>query len=304
MCLRLVQLGSQVLNLCLELRVNVLVLDCPFITKFLVILRANIDIVEEHECLNKLLNAVNPIGLRSIDCVQKRENDFKSTQAGFVCRILDNGNTQDLVFTPPDSPSVLNLEIVIFRIATKNQNAVISQNILYAHHGGISKSNGIDHKSKSGVKCEDFKRSFVLLHIGFPIRKNHAVGSTANVPPLGQFCVLRRFILRKSVIVQESNRFRDSRIVFPADILNRLPHQITNLEGNDLVGSVLNNFVVDFRANILFPIKNRLVTLVIPIQVVNICLVQKMNEQGLLKNINDVIVVDFGNISINHSASK
>ena len=260
--------------------------------------------MEKHKSLNKLLYAVQSVRLHIVDCVQKREDDFKSTQTGFVCRVLNDGNTQILFLAPPDCPSVFHLIIVVGGVTAKDQHSIIFQNILNTHHGGIAQGRGIDHKGIARVKRENLKRSFVLFHISRTIGKNHAVGSSTNVRPISQLLILCGLILRQSIIIELRDFLGNFLVIPTTDILDRLTHQIANLERYDFIGSVLNDFVIDFRPNFFLSVKNRLISLVVSVQITNICLVHEVNEQGLLQNINDVIIVDCGHIGINHPAAK
>ena len=260
--------------------------------------------MEEHEGLNELLHAVNAVRLRGIDCVQQRKDDLKGTQPGLVGRVLNDGDAQILLFASSDCPGIFHFIEVVIRIAAKDQNPIVFEDILHAHNGRIAEGRGVDHKSKARVKGVNLKGGLVLFQISFAVRQHHSVRCAADVPPLGQFSVLGGFIFGQSVVIQPGYRLSDTLVIFPADILNRLTHQVADLEGHDLIGPILNDFVVDFRPNILLPVKNGLIALVIPVEVVNIRLVHEVSEQSLLENINDVVVVDLGHIGIDYPTTK
>ena len=155
-------------------------------------------------------------------------------------------------------------------VATKNQIAVLVLHILHAHHGRVAEGGGVDHKSEAGVKGENLEGGFVFLCIGFPIRKHHAIGSATNVRPVRQFLVLGRLILTENIIVQAADLSGNVLVIASAHILNGFTHQIANLEGHDLIGSVLNDFVADFRPYILLTVKHGLISTIVPIEIVNV----------------------------------
>ena len=268
------------------------------------ILSVNINIVKQHERLYELLHTIKAVALHGVNSVQQREDDLKGSQPSLIRRVFDDGNTQNLRFAPNDRPSILHFVVVVTGVATENQIAVLVLHILHAHHGGIAEGGGVDHKSEAGVKGENLERSFVFLYIGFPIRKHHAVGSAANVRPVRQFLVLGRLILAENIIVQAADLSGNVLVIAAAHILNGFTHQIADLEGHDLIGSVLNDLVADFRPYFLFPVKHGLISTIVPIEIVNVGAVLQMDEQSLLQNINDVPGIDFGNIGIDHTATK
>ena len=122
--------------------------------------------------------------------------------------------------------------------------------------------------------------------------------------PVRQFLVLGRLILTENIIVQAADLSGNALVIAAAHILNGFPHQIADLEGHDLIGSVLNDFVADFRPYFLLSVKHRLISTIVPIEIVNVGAVLQMDEQSLLQNINDVPGIDFGNIGIDHTATK
>ena len=189
-------------------------------------------------------------------------------------------------------------------VATENQIAVLVLHILHTHHGGVAEGGGVDHKSEAGVKGENLEGGFVFLHIGFPIRKHHAVGSTADMRPVCQLLVLGRLILTENIIVQAADLSGNVLVITSADILDGFAHQIADLEGHVLIGSVFNDFVADFRPYFLLTVKHGLISTIVPIEIVNVGAVLQMDEQSLLQNINDVPGIDFGNIGIDHTATK
>ena len=65
------------MNLRFQRGVNIPELDCALVPQFLVVLTADVNIMEQHQCLNELLYAVNSVALRHVDCVKQRNHDFK-----------------------------------------------------------------------------------------------------------------------------------------------------------------------------------------------------------------------------------
>ena len=122
--------------------------------------------------------------------------------------------------------------------------------------------------------------------------------------PVRQFLVLGRLILTENIIVQAADLSGNALVIASAHILDGFAHQIADLKGHDLIGSVLNDLVTDFRPYFLFSIKHGLISTIVPIEIVNVGAVLQMDEQSLLQNINDVPGIDFGNIGIDHTATK
>ena len=173
---------------------------------------------------------------------------------------------------------------MIVSVTTENQISVFVCNIADTHHRPVTQSRRIHHESVPGVRGKDFKRGFVFVTVKGFIRQDNAIRSTANIPPLSQFSVLRSFIFRESIIVQLGNCVRNTGVILSSHILNGFSHQIADLEGNDFIGSVLYNFVVNLRPNFLLAVQNRLISLVIAIEIINLSLVLEMNRYGLLQN--------------------
>ena len=234
--------------------------------------------MEQHERLYELLYTVKAVALHGVNSVQQREDDLKGSQPSLIRRVLDDGNTQNLRFAPNDRPSVLYLVVVVTGVATENQVSVLVLHILHAHHGRIAEGGGVDHKSEARVKGENLKGSFIFLHIGFPIRKHHAIGSAANVRPVRQFLVLGRLILAENIIVQAADLSGNVLVIASAHILNGFTHQIADLEGHDLISSVFNDLVADFRPYFLLPVKYGLISTIVPIEIVNVGAVLQMDE--------------------------
>ena len=302
--LRLIKLGSQIFNLCLELRVNVLELDCSLSPKLLIILRGNIDIVEQHKSLNELLNTVKTVAVHIVHSVQKGKNDLKGTEPSIVQRVFHNRNTKHLFLRLQDHPSVADLVVVVFGVAAINSRTVTLDHILHAHDHGRTKAIVADNESKPRVERENLEWGFIFLHIGFSVRKNHAVGGAADVRPISQLLVLCGFVLGRNITVQRGNLLGDALVINPADILDGFTHQVADLEGNDLVCSVFNDLVVDLRPYFLHTGEDRLIALVIPVEVFHVSLICGVGGECFLQNFNHIAAIDFGNIGGDDLSSK
>ena len=97
--------------------------------------------------------------------------------------------------------------------------------------------------------------------------------------PISQLLVLCGFVLGRNITVQCGNLFGDALVINPADILDGFTHQVSNLEGNDLVCPVFNDLVVDFRPYFLLTTKDRLISLVIPIEVFHVGLIRGVSGE-------------------------
>nr|DAZ18689.1 MAG TPA: hypothetical protein [Caudoviricetes sp.] len=301
--LALVQLCGEIFDLGLELRVNVLILDCALLTELGVIGRRNIDIVEKHKCLHKLLHAVKAVGVHIIHCVQQRKHDLKSTKARIVQRIFDDGNSQYLFLGTGDL-KILDLKVPVLRIYAENTSGLFLLDIFHAHEGRGTERILVHHEGETRVECKQLKGSFIFLHIGFAIRKNHAVRSAANVCPLRQLLILSSFILGENIIVQFSHTTRNSFVISTTDILDRFTHQITDLEGNNFICPVFNNNILDFRPDFLFATQHGLSALVVAIEIFDLTLIPKVRDKGFPQNINHIVGSNFRHIGINDSAPK
>ena len=121
--------------------------------------------------------------------------------------------------------------------------------------------------------------------------------------PISQLFVLSSFVLGKHIIIQSCHAVSDCFIVTTSNILNRLSHQIADLEGNNLIGPVLNHGVVDLRSNLFPSVQNRLISLIVSIEIINLGPVLKMNGKCLLQNTHNISIRDFLYIGINHSTT-
>ena len=302
--LRLIKLGSQIFDLCLELRVNILELDCTLSPKLLIILGGNIDIVEQHKSLNELLNTVKTVAVHIVHSVQKGKNDLKGTEPSIVQRIFHDGNTKYLFLGFQNHPSVADLVVVVFGVAAINSRTVTLDHILHAHDHGRTKAIVADNESKPRVERENLEGGFIFLYIGFTVRKNHAVGGAADVRPISQLLVLCGFVLGRNIAVQRGNLLGNALVINPADILDGFTHQVADLEGNDLVCSVFNDLVVDLRPYFLHTGKDRLIALVIPVEVFHVSLICGVGGECFPQNFNHIAAIDFGNIGGNDLSSK
>ena len=124
------------------------------------------------------------------------------------------------------------------------------------------------------------------------------------MPPVSQFSISGCLILRQHIVIQSGNLIRNSAFVFPAHILDRLTHQIAGLEGNNLVRPVLDNDVVNLRPDFFLPAPDRLLTLVVAVEVVNLALILDVRKQGFLKNRDNIIPCNFFNIRINYTPAE
>ena len=259
----MIQLRNKVLDLRFLLRVNVLKLNCAVLPQCGILFLGNTHIVEQKQGLHELLHAVHAVGFHIVDCIQQIQDDFKCTQSCTVCRVLDDGNTQNLRLTANDPPCVGHFIEMVFRITAENDCPIFHLDILDRHKGRITQLHGIHHKAKPWVKGINLKRGFVLIFRG--VRHDHAIGRAAYVKPVRQLLILCRFVLGQNIIVQLCDHFSRFFIGYSADILDRLSHQVADLEGHDLVCPVFDNLVVNLRAHILYSGKDRLVAFIVPV---------------------------------------
>ena len=118
--------------------------------------------------------------------------------------------------------------------------------------------------------------------------------------PVYQLLVLEWLVLRQHIVIQSQHLGSNAFLTAPAHILDRLANQIPGLERNDLICSVLHNHVVDFRADFLYTVKDWLLSLVIPVQVINLCLILQVRKQCLLQHVDDIPLVYIRNLGVNH----
>ena len=118
--------------------------------------------------------------------------------------------------------------------------------------------------------------------------------------PVHKFFVLEWLVLRKHIVIQGQHFRSDVLRAAPAHILHRLTHQIPGFEGNNLIGPILNDHVVDLRPYFLHPVQDRLLPSVISVQIMDFRLVLQVRKHGLLQHGNDVPLGDLRSLGIDH----
>ena len=173
--------------------------------------------------------------------------------------------------------TVLHEIVAVLRVNGVVGNLVIVLAVLHCHKRLIADFIGIHNKGVSRVECIQFKRGLVFL--APRVRQNQSERCSANHLPFHDFLVLGRFILCKHQLIQAGNRRRNGLLAALADILDRFSAQIPDLKGHNLVGTIFYNTIADFRAYLLGAVQNRLLTLVVVPQVINLRAVQSVNGQ-------------------------
>ena len=219
--------------------------------------------MEQQQRLHELLHAIHAVGFHIVDCIQQIQNDFKRAKSCAVCRVLNNGNPQNLRFATNNLPCVGHFIEVVFCVTAENDCPIFHLDILDRHEGRISQLHGIHHKAKPWIKGINLKRGFIFIFRC--VRHDHAISRAADVEPVRQFLILCRFVLGQNIIVQFCHHLGDFFIGSSADILDRFAHQIADLKGHDFVCPVFDNLVVNLRAHILYSGKDRLVAFIVPV---------------------------------------
>ena len=122
--------------------------------------------------------------------------------------------------------------------------------------------------------------------------------------PVRQLLVLGGLVFRKRIIVELGHALSDGFIVPPADVLHRLTQKIPDLERNNLVRPVHNDLVVDFWPDVLYPAQNGLVSLVIPVKILNVRPVHLVDGHSLLQNIHHISPGDVLNVRVDNLPTK
>ena len=136
----LVQSTGQIRYFGFQLRVNIPELNSPFLSQLLIILRRNVYVMEKHECLDELFNTILAVTVRKVDCVKERDNQLKRTDTGNVQRIFDDGNITQNVRLCLDDMRFYNLKILMVRVATIVNYAVVIHHILDTQKQLVSKT--------------------------------------------------------------------------------------------------------------------------------------------------------------------
>ena len=197
---------------------------------------------------------------------------------------------------------VLHEIIAVLRINGVACNLVIVLAVLHRHKRLVADFVGIHHKGISRVERIQLKRGLIFL--APCVRQNQSERCSANHLPFHNLLVLGRFILREHQLIQAGNRRRNGLLAALADILNRFSAQIPDLKGHDFIRTVFYNTIADFRANLLGAVQNRLLTLVIVPQVINLRAVQSVNGQCLEQHFHDILICDFGDATLDNSAPE
>ena len=114
--------------------------------------------------------------------------------------------------------------------------------------------------------------------------------------PICQFLILCGLILGKTVAVQNGDLVGNHLIIASADILNGFPHQIADLEGYDLISTVLDHIVLNLRADFLFTVQNRLPAFVVGIEIFHIRFVRPMCDKCLSQHVQNIVPCDLRHI--------
>src|SRR5574344_109446 len=196
-----------------------------------------------------------------------------------------------------------NLKVHLIGVNAVNDCAVLFDNILNTHDRLVAESVEIDHESITRVKRINLKRSFVRL-IAKRIGDNHTKSSTANGEPISKLFIFCRFIFGKNKLVETVDSIGSGFISATVDILNWLPHKIANFERDNLVRTIFNQLIVDFRANVFCPAENRLLATVVVIKILNLTPVGVMNRHSFIQNTHDILTSDFRFIRIDYSTPE
>ena len=116
-----------------------------------------------------------------------------------------------------DNLSVHDFKILVVGIATVMHQPVFVHHIFHTQNGFISQPVVIHHKSVSGVKGINLKRSVIFL-TRF-IRQNHSEGSSADMKPVSQLLILCRLFFCKNKLVKLIDCFCQIITVTTGDIL-------------------------------------------------------------------------------------
>lgn len=155
----------------------------------------------KHECLDELFNTILAVTVRKVDCVKERDNQLKRTDTGNVQRIFDDGNITQNVWLCLDDMRFYNLKILMVRVATIVNYAVVIHHILDTQKRLVSKTVVVHYKSVSWVKRVDFKRGVIVLTYVL-IWKNHSERRTADMEPVSKFLILCRLLFGKHKFVK------------------------------------------------------------------------------------------------------
>ena len=197
----LVQSTGQISYFGFQLRVNIPELNCSFLSQLLIIVRRNIYVMEKHECLDELFNTILAVTVRKVDCVQERDNQLKRTNTGNVQRIFDDGNIAQNMRLCLDDMRFYNLKILMVRVATIMNYAVVVHHILDTQKRLVTKTVVVHHKGIPWVKRIDFKRGVIVLTYVL-IRENHSERRTADMEPVSKFLILCRLLFGKHKFVK------------------------------------------------------------------------------------------------------
>ena len=146
----------------------------------------------------------------------------------------------------------------------------------------MAKAHRVHHECVSWVKGEYLKRSLVFLGIRQNVRQSHSIRGTASEEPIGKFLILFRLVFGQHIVIQFQHFGGNVFVPTTAYVLDWFADLIGRFERYNLICSVLHNHVVDFRADFLYTVKDWLLSLVIPVQVINLCLILQVRKQCLL----------------------
>ena len=250
--------------------------------------------------LNELLNAVHSVRSYHIKLVEKREDDLKSAQPSHVCRVLNNRHPSKHMIFCFLYLVIFNLIVLAIGINAVTNSPVLLMKYHTSHETTLTEFARIYNESIARVESVNLKRGLVLFAHG--VGKCDTVACSAYGEPFGEFFVLRRFIFRKNKLVEFIYVLKNF-LFTSVNILDRCPHEIRNLESDDLIRSVLYDNVIDFRANFFCSVYDWLFALIVAIEIINIHAVLVMKNQCLIKHISYINIGDFSLIGVDNTTT-
>ena len=270
------------------------------------IVLGDIAVDELHERLNRLLDAVEAIGLDRVDGVQQRQDRLEHALARVVEAVLDDGHAPVGVRHVLDDLALDHLQVALGgeNVVDDALGRALSSEP-HAHQRAVAVVRGIGHVCASGVERVDLERRPAVLHVALGIGLAHAVADARDAHPLEEVSVGARLVFGEHERVQLVDLLQSGLIallaravvgraaVVAARVLQRLGELVADFESHDFLGVVLDHLVVDFGSHVLDALKNGLVALVIAPQVIDGAVVRGILCLGIGQRRHDVLRRDF-----------
>ena len=263
------------------------------------------------DSLDKLLNTVNPVRHDRVNTVQEGDDLLKVTKPCFIGRILDDRDHTECMGTRLRDVIGHVVAVLVQYIEVRSGIAIIQNRIVFQRHGSechhrlMSHLAGIHHFSVSGIECVDGKRR-LAFHRLF-LRQDHAESTTADGLPLRHFKVTGFLVFQHTVPSQRIQvTVLDAFLVVVAgsiDVLDGSRQKVADLEIHYLRSTVDYDFVVDVIVVDFFSCVDRLIALVVRVQIINIRTVLLMVINRFRKDISYVGRVDFQDIGVHDRAT-